>query len=293
MIGDLANVADALTGLAKKTFAVSPEMAKEIGNAIRQMTEAMQGLEARNPGSSSQKQHEAMGSLNRAAMAVQGGLNALMQGGQSGMGMSGLMNRLGQMVGQQGSVNEGTQQAMGSGNGQGITPEQAAEYGRLAGQQATLQKSLEQLSRETKDAGDFSKLLGDLDDVAKEMSEVQTDLAQGNVNPETIRKQERILSRLLDSQRSTRERDFEKRRRAEAGSTIPRSGPADIDLGSQEGKNRLREELLRVLAGKYSKDYEELIRKYFEKLESEEIPRWPSMDRRSFRPCSRFHRPSL
>ena len=103
------------------------------------------------------------------------------------------------------------------------------------------------------------------------MKEVQTDLEQGNVNPNTTKKQDHILSRLLDSQRSQRERDYEKRRKAEAGSDIRRASPADIDLSTQEGKNKLMEELLKVLEGKYSKDYEELIKKYFDQLEKEEI----------------------
>src|SRR5260221_10348340 len=105
------------------------------------------------------------------------------------------------------------------------------------------------------------------------MQEVQTDRGQGNVNPNTTKKQDHILSRLLDSQRSMRERDYEKRRKAEVGKDIRRASPADIDVSTQEGRNKLREELLKVLEGKYSKDYEELIRKYFDQLEKEDVNR--------------------
>jgi hypothetical protein len=102
------------------------------------------------------------------------------------------------------------------------------------------------------------------------MREVQTDLAQGNVNPETLRKQERILSRMLDSQRSARERDFEKKRKAESGREVARKSPNSIDLGSQEGKTRLRQDMLKALEEGYAKDYEGLIKKYFELLEQEQ-----------------------
>lgn len=276
VMNDLTNVAQALTELAKKSFAVGPEMGREIGNALRQMGEAMEQMEGRNPGGVTDQQLKAMGSLNRAAMMMQGSLAGMMQGGKSGMGMAGMMARLGQMAGAQGGINSGTQQAMGSGGqGQAMGSQQQAEYQRLAGQQAAVQKTLEQLSQEAKNSGEFSKLLGDLDRVAKEMQEVQSDLSQGNVNPETVQKQERILSRLLDSQRSVRERDYEKRRTASAGTAAPRSSPADIDLTTQEGKNRLREELRKVLEGAYSKDYEELIRKYYEELENEQVDELP------------------
>lgn len=264
---DLGNVADKMAELGKKTFAVSPEMGRELGNALNSMESAQENMEGRNPGGSSEKQNEAMGSLNKAAMMMQNALNG-MGAGQGGMGMAGLMSRLGQMMGAQAGINQGTQNAMGQGEGQGMSAQQQAEYQRLAGAQGSVQKSLQELNEEAKNAGEFSKLLGDLDKVAEEMKEVQTDLEQDNVNPNTVRKQEHILSRLLDSQRSMRERDYEKRRRAETGNNVVRSSPADIDLSSQEGKNRLREELLKVLEGKYSKDYEALIRKYFDQLES-------------------------
>lgn len=102
------------------------------------------------------------------------------------------------------------------------------------------------------------------------MREVQTDLAQGNINPETLRKQERILSRMLDSQRSARERDFEKRRKAESGTNVARRSPGAIDLTTQEGRAKLRLDLLRAMEEGYAKDYEELIKKYFEALEQVE-----------------------
>ena len=113
----------------------------------------------------------------------------------------------------------------------------------------------------------MSKLLGDLNRVAQDMREVQTDLAEGAVSDQTLRKQERILSRMLDAQRSMRERDYEKRRKAESGTTMARRGPQTLDLSTQEGRDKLRQDLLRALEEGYSKDYEELIRKYFDALQ--------------------------
>ncbi len=272
LLNDVGNVANSLGELGKKSFAVSPEMGREIGNAMREMSEALQNMENRNPNGSSSKQMQAMSSLNRTAMLLRDALNGMMEGGQGGMGMAGLMGRLGQMASQQGRINTGTEQAMGMGQGQGqmMTPQQQAEYQRLAGEQAAAQKSLKQLSEEAKNSSDFSKLLGDLTHIAQEMQEVVSDLQQGNVNPNTLKEQDRILSRLLDSQRSMRERDYEKRRIAEIGKAIQHSSPAELDLMTQEGRDRLREELLKVKEGKYSRDYEELIRKYFEQLSREE-----------------------
>ncbi len=263
----LGAVANSMTELSKKTFAVGPDLGREMGNAMKAMSGAMEQMEQRNPGESSRQQREAMGAMNRAAMMMQGALNGMMDA-QGEMGMAGLMGRLGQMAGQQQGLNKGTEQASGQQGGQsGMSAGQMAEYGRLAGEQGAIKKSLQELAAEAKESGEFSKILGDLDRVAQEMQEVQTNLSQGDVNPATLEKQDRILSRLLESQKSLRERDYEKKRTAEAGTNIARESPAEINFGTQEGKNILREELFQVREGKYSRDYEELIRKYFEQLE--------------------------
>ncbi len=262
---DLANIANGLSRLSQKTFAVSPEMGKSIGDAMRQMNSAMQGLDQRNGQQAGGQQQGAMGSLNEAAEQMQNGINGMMQGGQGqGMGMSGFMQRLGQMSGQQQGINQGTQ------NLGGMSAQQQAEMGRLAAEQGMVRKSMEQLAKEAAQSGEMSKMLGDLNKIAQEMREVQTDLAQGNVNPETMKKQERILSRMLDSQRSARERDFEKKRKAESGTNVARKSPGEIDLNSQEGRNKLRQDLQKAIEEGYAKDYQELIKKYYEALEKME-----------------------
>lgn len=261
ILRDLANVTQGLSRLSQRTFAITPEMGKAIGDAMRQMAQAMQSLEQRNGQQAAGAQRGAMGSLNEASQMLQGAMQGMMQTGGQGMGMAGFMQRLQQLTGQQQGINQGTQ------NLQGLSQQQLAELGRLAAEQGMVRKSLEQLAKEAAQSGELSKMLGDLNRIAQDMREVQTDLAQGNVNPETLKKQERILSRLLDSQRSARERDFERRRRAQTGTNVTRKSPADIDLNAQEGRRRLQQDLQKALEEGYARDYQELIRRYYEALE--------------------------
>jgi len=256
---DLAGVTDRLGSLAQKTFSITPEMGKAIGDAMRSMDQAVEMLGNRNGAVAADHQGAAMASLNDAAAQLQSGLNAMMQGGGQGGGMASLMQRLQQMAGKQQSINEATRNM--------LTQRQLAEMSRLAGEQGAVRKSLEELAREAARSGETSRILGDLNRIAEEMREVQTDLAQQDVNPETIRRQDRILSRLLDSQKSMRERDYEQRRKAESGSSVARRSPGELDLTSQEGRDSLRRDLLKALEEGYARDYEMLIRKYFEALE--------------------------
>jgi hypothetical protein len=255
---DLGNVTGRLGGLSQKTFSITPEMGKSLGEAMRSMAQALESLEQRNGAQAAQQQGAAMGALNQTAQQLQEAVQGMMQGGGQGMGMAGFMQQLQRLSGSQQGINDATQ---------GLTPQQAAEMARLAGEQGMVRKSLEELTREASRTGDMSKLLGDLNRIAQDMREVQTDLAQGNVNPETLHKQERILSRMLDAQRSMRERDYEKRRKSESGTDVARRNPGGLDPATQEGRSKLQRDLLRALEEGYNKDYEELIRKYFDALQ--------------------------
>ncbi len=262
---DLTNVISGLGEVAQRSFAVTPEMGKALGQALTNMQSAMRDLEGRNGALASQDQTAAMGSLNGAAQQVQQALQQMMQGADGSPGGMGLMQQLQMMAGQQQSINMQTQQMAGMGSAQ-----RAAEAARLAREQDAVRKSLEQLDREARSSNRGERALGDLRQVAEEMQAVIRELERSNASPETIRRQERILSRLLDASRSMQERDFERRRRATTGRQIRRPGPTAIEAPRQ---TRLREELDRALEQGYARDYQELIRKYFEALERSEPAR--------------------
>ena len=261
LMRDLGTVTEGLAALSQKTFGVTPEMGKAIGDAMRSMNGAMRSLGDRNRSGAAEQQTDAMGSLNDAAQKVADAMNAMGQSGGQGMGMAGLMQRMKRLSAQQGGIN-GASRNLGA-----MTQEQAAEMSRLAGEQGMVRKSLEQLAREAAAAGELKKLMGDLRGAMQEMTEVESDLASGKYNEETARKEDRILSRLLDAQRSTRERDFEKERKSRSGQDVARESPADVDFSTLEGRNRLRRDLQKALEGGYAREYEELIRRYFEILE--------------------------
>jgi len=261
LMRDLGTAAEGLSALAQKTFGITPEMGKSIGDAMRSMNGAMRALGDRNRAGASEQQTEAMGSLNDAAQKVGDAMNAMAQGGGQGMGMAGFMQRLKRLSAQQGGIN-GASRNFGA-----MTPEQAAEMARLAGEQGMVRKSLEQLAREAAAAGELKKLMGDLRGAMQEMTEVESDLTSGKFDDQTARREDRILSRLLDAQRSTRERDVEKQRTSTAGRDVTRESPAALDPGTLEGRNRLRRDMQKALEAGYAREYEELIRRYFEILE--------------------------
>ena len=260
LLSGLNSVANSLIELSQKTFAITPDMGREIGSALMNMHRAIESLSARDNSGASKFQNDAMNSLNKAIIQLGNAMQAMMQGGAGG-GLQFLLQQLNQLAMQQLGLNQATQELM-----QQLTLEQQAEMARLAAQQELIRKSLQELMKEAEISGNRSRILGDLNKIAEEMKEVVSDLESNNLTEETIRKQERILSRLLDAQRSIHERDFEKQRESRPGQNITRQSPAELNL--QEEKEKIFQELLKSIRENYHRDYEALIKRYFELLRS-------------------------
>ncbi len=261
----LERVAAQLYSLAKRTFYVSPQMGAAIGQAHDNMMRAVAALEQRNLSGAAGSQTAAMQALNQAAQEVMRAMQDV-RSASSALGFDTFLQRLQNMASAQEGIN---QQTVELGLGGQYTLEQQAAMARLAAQQEALRKALEELQREM---GGRSEILGRLDQVAKDMEEVAKDLASQRLDQRTLDRQRRILSRLLDSQRSVRERDLSPKRQAQTGKNVvrPSPGPLPPDLGTPQGS--LAEDLLRAKKEGYSPDYLELIRLYFEALARQEKP---------------------
>ena len=262
LLRNLNRVMQQLNKLSQKTFAITPEMGKALGDAGRSMMESIDALQNRSGYLSLNKQNNAMGSLNDASSLLKSSLESMMKGGGQG-GMMSLMQQLGQMAQQQMNLNNLTK---GFQQNRKFSQQQLAELQRLKQQHDLIRKSLQQLNEEAKTTGKSKSLAADMEDILNKMQEVITNMNNTKIDDDVIQTQERILSKLLDAQRSVNERDFDKNRKSYTGKDILKQSPANFAL-DDEKKNALREELMKAISEGYNKDYEELIKKYFEELE--------------------------
>jgi chromosome segregation ATPase len=142
--------------------------------------------------------------------------------------------------------------------------------GQLKDLAAEQQRIREQLEQTLKEMGSAQGMLGRLDDVSKKLDEVSKKLAAGQLDDETVREQEWALTRLLDSQRSLRERDFGKQRQSKPGEELGElAPPSGLPEGTEKTERDLREDLLKALERRYPPKYEDLIRRYFRELSRE------------------------
>jgi len=263
LMSGLQRVGEQLYQLAQKSFAVTPEIARALGQAMNQMQSALSEMEQRNGQAAGEKQGQAMRSLDQ---AVSGLRQSMQQGaGMSmAMGFEQFMQRMMGLSGKQQGINQQTQ---GLGEQGMEAMQRQAAMARLAAEQAAVKKSLEQLMQEF---GQRGEVLGRLDQTAKDMEDVVKNLQQNQAGRPTIERQQQILSRLLDAQRSMRERDYSKERQAQTGKNYRALDPGNLpsDLGQKQ--NSLYDDLLQALRENYSRDYKDLIQKYFDALTKDE-----------------------
>lgn len=264
LISALNKIVGKMMELSQKTFAITPEMGKALGMARMEMSNAISSMQNRNSQMGIKGQSGAMKYLNEAAQQMQNSMANMMNPGKGG-GMMSLMQQMQQMAQQQMSLNQMTKMMK---NGK-LSLEQMAQMQRLAQQQQQIQKTLEELNKELEKTGGKKKITGNLEKIIDEMKEVVNGLNTQKFDENLIHKQERILSRMLDAQRSINERDYEKNRESVTGKQFNLSSPGELNLNGEESINKLKDELLKALREGYSKDYEQLIRQYFKALQKE------------------------
>ena len=100
----------------------------------------------------------------------------------------------------------------------------------------------------------------------EEMEKVVKDLKAQKLDRKVIERQERILSRLLDAQKSIREKEYSKKRQAEREKHILAKSPPDLKKELLQREDQLRKQLMEALEEGYSQEYRELIKLYYENL---------------------------
>jgi len=224
------------------------------------MQTALSNYTNRNPREVSNQQNQAQEWLNRAAVQILDAI-AKMQGSSSSTGYSELMEQLQKMAGAQAGLNMDTQSMLmpmpGEG-GSGMSMEQMAQMGRLAAEQRSLQRAMENAAQAAQEMGG---VLGDLGQVAESMGEAADSLEDKNVGERTLKLQERILSRLLDAQKSVRTQRTSKERQSRTGEEVLRKSPGEIPEDTLE--EMMRRDILKAMQEGYSSDYQRLIRDYY------------------------------
>jgi len=186
--------------------------------------------------------------------------NASSGTGSGGGGMQSLMQMLEQMSQEQMAMNILTEQLFLQMQAQGGKMDSAMQQQiqRLAEDQERLAENLKRALQNNPEAQKQGNVLKQ---ITEEMDAITRQLKNNQLNPDILERQERIISKMLDAQRSINKREFTEKRKAETGEDMLYKGNTKIDLEALR-RSGLLEEGLRA----YPKEYQQVIMQYLKEL---------------------------
>lgn len=251
----LRSLEERLYKVSGKTFLVPAGVGASLRRALKGMREATKLLEeGRPPVAAKARMRVVLPQLRRGLWLLYLAQRQA-EGSPGGMGTERMLAELRRIAQAQRGINRGTQSLLKR------TEPSKEVLDRLAAEQAAVRRALEELLRRARGR---AGTLGRLDRVAEDMRKVEKDLRKGKVDEDTRARQERILSRLLDAQRSIHKRGFARRREArrpgEYRTVSPGPLPSDL-LGRDEWEAFVREVLKET-----PEEYRTLVRQYLEAM---------------------------
>jgi hypothetical protein len=148
------------------------------------------------------------------------------------------------------------------GQGEGFGGLGNKETAKMAAEQNAIRQRLEQLKNELNKQGKGEG--NQLNPLLKELEKQEEDLVNKRFSPDLIRRQQDILTRLLESEKAIRERGFEEKRESNEGKNQNNGNLIRFD---QYNKEKLKQiELLRTVDPVYNKYYKDKANQYFNSI---------------------------
>lgn len=275
---DFRIVEDSLQALSKRLFQIESFITEKVSEINGNMRQSIDHLEERQKPQAADNQQRTMKNLNDLALMLSEMMNQMQQQMASMMSGSQMCNNPSQ--GQQGGVpkdkiSDGQQQMnqdmqkmkerleKARQQGQGKEGGTAKEFAEMAAKQAALRKRLRDEQKKLQERGQGSKELQDLMD---QMDKTETELVNKRLTNETLRRQQDILTRLLEHEKAERERGFEEKRKAETAKEKERKMPPSLEEYIKKREAEI--ELYKTVSPTLKPYYKNLVEGYFKTLKS-------------------------
>jgi hypothetical protein len=271
---DFRLVEDSLQALASRNFQLEDVITRKVTDIKESLKTSIDELEERRTNTATEHQQRSMKGMNDLGLMLSEMMDQTQQQMASGMPGGKKCKKPGKSEGngegkgkepkdkiskgQQG-VNkqmEDLKKRLENGKSGG-QPGMSKEFAQLAAQQAALRNALREMQKKKQEQGKGNK---SLDELMKEMDKTETELVNKRLNNETMKRQEQIMSRLLEEERAEREREQDEQRQAEtAKQQMPKMPPA---LEEYLKKRRAEVEQFRTVSPALKPYYKQLVEEY-------------------------------
>ena len=138
-------------------------------------------------------------------------------------------------------------------------PGMSQQLATLAAQQAAIRKEMQKLAQELNKDGTGAG--NPLNKLAEQMEQQEKDIVNKQITPETMHRQQEIMTRLLEHEKAERERELDQQRTSNEGKNTPAADPARY-FDYQRRKAR-EAELLRTVPPGLKPYYRDRVNAYF------------------------------
>lgn len=140
----------------------------------------------------------------------------------------------------------------------------AKDFAQMAAEQAKLRKALQELDKENSERGHGSK---EAKEAIDEMNKLEKQLVNKQLTNEMLKRQQEITTRLLESERAEREREWNEQRKSETGTNIDRKFPPGLEeyIKQRQGET----EWFKQISPELRPFYKRLVEQYFQSLKAQ------------------------
>lgn len=275
---DFRVVEDTLHALSKRVTQIESFVHEKVGDIKLNLRKSLEQLEERNKIVSSDHQQRTMTYLNDLALMLSEVMNQMQQQmankmpgsqnckkpGGKGSGKDGKSGKVPMDKITQGQKElNGEMQKLSDQLKKGDQGKMSKEFAEMAAKQATLRKALRELSQEKKEQG---KGVPELDGISEEMNKIEIDLVNKRLNNETLKRQQDITTRLLEAEKSERQRDQDEKRQAETAREQKRSMPPALEQYIKQREAEI--EQYKSVSPDLKPYYKFLVEEYYQSLKN-------------------------
>jgi hypothetical protein len=257
---DFKIISDSLQALSKRMFQLDAFLPREIEAVNANLDKSMYELRERRKANAVQAMRFTMTSMNNLALLFDDMMQAMMEAmanakpSAKGKGKKGNQQNISEL---QRILNEQINE-LREGGKEGR--EQSEELARLAAEQERIRRAFQEMQEKMKQEG--GELPGN--ELPGKMEQTELDLVNKQITEMTIRRQQEILTRMLESEKAMREKELDEERKGET------ANPYEDELPKAfEEYLRLKEkelELLKTVPPKLFPYYKREVGEYFKRI---------------------------
>lgn len=245
-----------LIEIGNETFLLPDGVFSRAENARKHMLNAAEQLSQKRIPSAKNFQNQALGEINILSYQLLQSLDNV-QKSQSGSGSESFMEMMQKLSGAQGQLtNEGMQLMQNGGASQ-------SDIQKLGARQRAIKEAMEEAMNKS---GSGKGTTGRMNEVMDEMEKVSQLLDQGRLDAAVVKRQQKLFDRLLDSQKSLRQKEKSKKRESEEARPYFVVRPHEKRMN--DTNTRLWETYFRKLQKqKFQNQLMQKMRQYYEKID--------------------------